>query len=112
MVTSNLKCPNRTISIPAPRLPPELVLFLYLIHHFQMPITNHHLHPALLSLCPRDIHSNLKSFLQELIHVGLLCVTLTHPILRHPPLTLNDTHLNSYSVSSDQLEIGPELTLD
>ena len=31
----------------------------------------------------------------------------------HPPtLALNDTILNSYFVSSDPLEIGPELTLD
>ena len=29
------------------------------------------------------------------------------------PLKLNDTHLNSYSVQSDPLEIGPaELTMD
>jgi len=27
-------------------------------------------------------------------------------------LALNDTHLNSYSLSSDPLKIGPELTLD
>ena len=36
-------------------------------------------------------------------------LTLIHLII-HPP-NLNDIHLNSFSVSSDPLEIGPELTL-
>src|SRR6218665_2533481 len=37
-------------------------------------------------------------------------LTLTH-LISHPP-NLNDTHLNSYSVLSDPLEIGPELNMD
>ena len=32
-------------------------------------------------------------------------------LFTHPP-NLNDTHLNSYSVPSHLLEIGPELTTD
>ena len=38
--------------------------------------------------------------------------TLTHPILHLRKLALNGAHLNSFSVSSDPLEIRPELTID
>src|SRR6218665_687632 len=36
----------------------------------------------------------------------------THPIIHPPTLALNNTHLNSHSVSCDPLEIGSELTMD
>ena len=39
-------------------------------------------------------------------------LTLTHPIIHRPTLALNDTNLNSYSVSSNFLDIGFELTMD
>jgi len=47
----------------------------------------------------------------EAYHSTLKChPTLTH-LITHPP-NLNVTHLNSYSIPSDPLEIGPKLTMD
>src|SRR6218665_3039434 len=37
-------------------------------------------------------------------------LSLTHPIIHPLTLALNETHLNSYSVSSDPLKTGSALT--
>src|SRR6218665_4002385 len=66
----------RTISLPPP---PSL------------PITRHYLHPAPLSVTPWAFHSTLNV-------ISSNTPPLTHLIIH--PLHLNDTHLNSYSVSS------------
>src|SRR6218665_3009628 len=68
-----------------------------------LPITRYHLPSSDASIHhPRNFHSKLKCHLFE--------NSYPHVII-HPP-NLNDIHLNSYSVFSDFLEIGPVLTMD
>ena len=56
----------------------------------------------LISLAPGAFHSKTKmSFLQKFLSI------MIHLIIHAS--NLNDAHLNSYSVSSDFLGIGPEL---
>src|SRR6218665_1263463 len=88
---------NRAISVTAPRLwndpPPTPVS--------PLPMKNHHLRP--ISLSPfRSFHSKQKCHLFK----------NSYPIIHPPTFTLNDTHLNSYSVCSDPLKMGHKLTMD
>ena len=99
----------RTFSLP----PPSFLITTQHLHPAPLSITprayhpklNSHLHPAPLSITPRAFHSKLNSHLFKNSHP-------THPTLRLSTVALNDTSINSYSVSSDPLEIGPELALD
>jgi len=100
--SSQLTTELSAVLSPPNDLPPELWPF-FLSPPSPLPITRDHLPSSDASIHhPRNFHSKLKCHLFE--------NSYPHVII-HPP-NLNDIHLNSYSVFSDFLEIGPVLTMD